>query len=232
MPGESSHKCVLCGHVFCGDEDRGICSSCQCRPRVRTISTLIDEYIMPNFGDDVDFSKSALCFAMTSHERKILSGFFQSFVSVSLFGSYGKNHTIGVDSRDLSRYQDDSFCAHYSCLLFDYFVEHGKALEEAFRVVAPGGLFITHIEGPRLEDNFSEPRIISTIKPRSGYYEYIPKDKEMANIKVGKKWFLEEMRKVGFAPFLYRIEEAPSGMICEWFAVSCCRCSREPLFAV
>ena len=160
---------------------------------------------------------SALCFAMTSHEKTLLSRYYQNFESVSLFGTYGRGHTTGVDARDLGRYPVNSFGAHYSCLLFDYFIEHEKALAEAFRVLAPGGLFITHLEGPRIEEGLGAPRVVRNIVPRPGYYEYIPDGSGMVSIKVGKEWFLQAMRRAGFEDRIFQIVDEPSGMVCEWF---------------
>lgn len=210
-------KCVICAHEFSGGEDRGICSSCQSRPRVRTIASLLENHLVPRFGRLGSSLGSALCFAMTSHERILLSRYYQAFESVSLFGTYGREHTTGVDARDLGRYPDGSFGAHYSCLLFDYFSEHEQALAEAFRILAPGGLFITHLEGPRVEEGSGAPRVVSTIRPRSGYYEYIPDGGGMVSVKVGKEWFLEAMQRAGFEAHLFHIVDEPSGVACDWF---------------
>jgi SAM-dependent methyltransferase len=214
---EINYSCAVCGGRLLGNEERGVCSSCKSRPRVRTISILVKDYLLPRFGRDIGETKNALCFAMTSHERTLLSKLFKSFESVSLFGNYGREHTSGVDAPDLARYSENSFCAHYSCLLFDYFIEHEQALKEAFRVVAPGGLFITHVEGPRLENNATSPRVLSTIKPRTGYYDYIPDGQGMVSIKVGKDWFIDAMQRAGFKPFVFHIVDESSGIAWDWF---------------
>ena len=211
------NECVVCGECLTGKEDRGICSSCKCRPRVRTIVDLFQSNIIPEFGNIINFSGANLCFAMTSHERTLLSKYYNRFESVSLFGKYGNEHTEGVDARDLSRFEDGSFSTHYSCLLFDYFVEHEAALKEAYRVLAFNGMFVTHIERPRILDDSSAPFSTASIKPRKGYYEYIPDSEGMLSVKVGKDWFLNTMKKIGFKSFVYTILDRASGVISDWF---------------
>jgi SAM-dependent methyltransferase len=210
--------CIVCGTAFTGVENRGICSSCKSRPRVRTISTLVQNHLIPLLSvSRHKASCEALCFAMTRHERTLLSSLVTDFTSVSLFGTYSRNHTTGIDARDLSSYQSRSFDLVYSALLFDYFPDHEIALGEAYRVLKYGGIFATHIQGPWLSDDRSAPRIIKTIEPAPGYYEYIPKGKGMYRISVGRQWFLEAMEKVGFRAQLLKLCDTTSGVVCDWF---------------
>lgn len=210
--------CPFCKGGMTGEEEKGRCSHCSLAARVRTIEDLVQDFILPNNWKELSSSnKLGLCFSTTSHERKFLEPLNLKYTSVSLFGKYGANHVEGVDARDLSRYQDSSFILHYSCLLFDYFVEHESAIKEAYRVLDAGGLFITHIEWPRIKEGNSPPEIVSTITPKKGYYEYIPEGQGMVNIKVGREWFIEEMKKAGFEVMVYKIKDKFSDLICEWF---------------
>ena len=200
-----------------GAEDRGVCPNCLSRPRVRSLAHLFQDHIIPRFGAAVAKDREALCFAMTSHERRILERWLTKFRSVSLYGRYAKEHELGVDARDLTRYPCDQFSIVYSCLLFDYFVEHKKALTEAYRVLVPDGLFIAHMEAPRIVDGDSAPYAAQKIQPKPGYYDYIPTDQFMFSVKVGRDWFLDTMEQVGFAPASYKVADPSSGLICEWF---------------
>ncbi len=209
--------CSVCGGTLLGGEDRGICGHCGSRPRVRSLTGLVGDYLLPLFGRVGDIAEGALCFAMTSHERKLLASYFGPITSVSLFGKYGNDHTEGVDARDLSGYPNETFGVHYSCLLFDYFTEHEKALAEAWRVLSPQGLFITLMEEPRLQAGHQEPKATAQIKPRTGYYDYIPDGQGMVSIKVGREWFFAAMRRVGFAPHVFHIQDDASGLGFDWF---------------
>lgn len=212
-----SYECPVCGSSLSGSEERGICTNCKARPRIRTIQKLLDEHLLPELATKLDGSKKALCFAMTSHERTLLAKLFTSIESVSLFGKYGSDHTTGVDARDLSRYPDSAFSTHYSCLLFDYFTEHQAALSEAFRVLSPDGIFITHLEAQRVESGAAAPRVVRTITPKAGYYEYIPQGEGMVSVIVGKEWFLRAMATAGFEAYSFRIKDEASGVECDWF---------------
>jgi hypothetical protein len=155
--------------------------------------------------------------AMVTAERKQLASVFKSFRSASLFGNYGAGHETGVDVRDLSRYAAGSFSGVFGILLFDYFEQHEQALAECFRVIAPGGIFFTHIGSYRLLDGDVPPKLDRVIKPREGYFEYVPKAEGLPSVKVGREWFIKAMGRAGFATMNYIVEDKASQMRLDWF---------------
>jgi SAM-dependent methyltransferase len=207
--------CLFCG-VPMEPSQYGFCTNCDSRPRVRALSPLLREAIAPRLNADLAARLPILAFAAVRAEQELLQPVFPKLLSASLFGTYGKGHHTGVDARDLSRYADASFSGHYSCLLFDYFTEHEKALAEAYRVLAPGGVFLTHIQYNRLIESAQAPWEKSVIKSKAGYYEYIPADQQMQNILVGADWFLNAMTRAGFSAQRYTVTDRGSVM-CDWF---------------
>lgn len=206
-------ECSVCGAVL-NHSKYGICPSCNSRPRVRSIAPVLAA-IEPNLDTRIT-SRPCLAFSAVLSERKLLQRLFPLTQSVSLFGNYGKEHRTGIDARNLREFPDAAFSAHYSCLLFDYFVEHESALSEAHRVLVPGGVFITHIQHTRLTEGRQWPRGLSTIRPGPGYYEYIPADRHMLNVRVGAQWFLDAMSKAGLNVKRYRFQDG-AGVPCDWF---------------
>lgn len=212
MLGNSTHACELCGGNLSLDAERGICPFCGSRPRVRSIARLIPRHISPNLPSGME-SEALLAFSITNQERQILSNYFKKIKPVSLYGKFGGEE--GVDARNLSRYKDGTFLAVYSCLLYDYFLEHNLALSEAFRVLMPGGIFFTHIE--RLSTENSEPALLRKIVPKPGYYDYIPAGQTMDSVEVGIPWFLATMRSVGFCASHHVITDSSSKIETHWF---------------
>lgn len=213
----SVSSCPVCGDTL-GVVDSGQnCKGCGSRARLRSMAPVVKSYLaetMPALGAT---DRSLLAFAMTGAEKKMLAHLFKQFKSASLFGSYSSDHESGVDMRDLSRYADNSFSGVFGCLLFDYFPEHEQALAECFRVTAPGGIFLTHIAPYRIVDGDAAPLLKGAIKSRSGYFEYLPEQTELPDVKVGRDWFLGAMKRVGFTPKLIKVRDVVPGMVSEWF---------------
>lgn len=205
--------------VFCGAKLRsskyGICSGCNSRPRIRSIPIILSEVVASNLKPDVA-AMPCLAFSAVKRERELLGQVFSHIESVSLFGKYGHSHQTGIDARDLGRVGDGIYAGHYSCLLLDYFSDHERALSEAHRVIAPGGVFLTHIQDTRLTETRRSPRVISAIRPRPGYYEYIPADQGMHDVMVGALWFLDAMSRLGMTALRYRVVDG-GGIPCDWF---------------
>lgn len=195
----------------------GNCKKCGSRARLRSLRPFIDEYIKKEILTASLPNKPLLAFAMTKAEKKILDDAFKDFKSVSLFGNYVGDYEVGVDLRDLSRYESNAFSGVFGCLVFDYFIEHELALNECFRVTAPGGLFFTCIAPYRLVDGDVRPNVKGKIKGRPGYFEYLPDNVELLDVKVGRDWFVGAMRRVGFQPAIVRVEDAVPGVVSEWF---------------
>jgi ubiquinone/menaquinone biosynthesis C-methylase UbiE len=149
-------------------------------------------------------------------ERKVLAALFPRQTAVTLYGHYGEDVTQGVDARDLSRFADASFSAHLSMVLFDYFTEHEAALAEAFRVLAPGGLFATLILDNRIRDG--APHVVKTLEKKPGYYDYWPEGTDILSIGVGAAWLVQAMRAAGFADAAHiAIADPISDYVSHWF---------------
>ena len=208
-------KCTICDHMFSEEESEGSpnCPECESRPRARTLPILM-HYIEPLTRKLVE--GELLAFAKTGIESKYVDPAFNGCRSVSLFGDYGGDHEMGVDIRDLSHYSDGEFCGSFSCLLFDYFPEHSKALSELGRVIYPGGIFITHIANYRLLESDEEPFVTNQIEARGDYFDYLGEN-TIPSIKVGKKWFFNAIRESGFSPGIISVRDSPTGENFLWF---------------
>lgn len=210
-------NCPICEDSLHNVESGQNCVGCGSRARLRSMIPIVDKYIRVHVAGALESELPLLGFAMTGAERKVLARVFKKFKSASLFGSYASDHESGVDMRDLSRYASNSFSGVFGCLLFDYFAEHEVALEQCFNVIAPGGIFLTHIAPYRLMDGNSEPELKGSIKSRAGYFEYLPEKTELADVKVGRDWFIAAMKRVGFEVALLKVQDAVPGLISEWF---------------
>lgn len=210
-------KCPICGDALTAVENGQNCMGCTSRARLRSMAPLVQEYLAPRMKANPASALPLLAFAMTGAEKKFLSHVFKTFKSVSLFGSYASEHESGVDMRDLSRYQANSFAGVFGCLLFDYFPEHEQALQACFRVMAPGGIFLTHIAPYRILDGSQPPELKGAIKSRPGYFDYLPDKAELPDVKVGRDWFLAAMQRVGFEAALIKVKDAVPGISSEWF---------------
>ena len=211
------NECPVCGDLLQNVEAGQNCLGCGSRARLRSMVPVVGQHIGKTTAGVRETELPLLGFAMTGAERKILATVFRNFKSASLFGSYSSDHESGVDMRDLSRYAPDSFSGVFGCLLFDYFPEHEIALQQCYRVIAPGGVFLTHIAPYRLLDGDAEPLLKGAIKSRAGYFEYLPEKTELPDVKVGRDWFLNAMKRVGFEVALVKVQDAVPGMVSEWF---------------
>lgn len=222
MQGFETHDyyigaCPICNDSLQEVEKGQICKICSSRARTRSLDAVINKYLASCMHDNSASKLPLLAFAMTGAEKKFLSPIFHTFKSVSLFGSYGSNHETGVDIRDLSRYETNSFAGVYGSLLFDYFPEHEQALKECFRVIAPGGIFFTHISSSRILDGYESPREKGRIKSRTGYSDCLLGETTLPDVQVGRDWFLQKLEQTGFKPSLVRVHDAVPGLVSEWF---------------
>lgn len=207
----SVRGCPICGDTLDVMEKDQNCRGCGSRARIRALHAVV-QALGAELGQGPT-QLPLLGFAMTGDERQVLRQVFTAFKSVSLFGNYGPAHELGVDARDLSRYAADSFAGHFGSLIFDYFEEHPRALAEAFRVIAPGGVLLTHIAPYRLTPDLAPVRIDTHIQQRQGYFDYVPKDVSLPSIKVGRDWFVAEMLRAGFEVTLAQVEDVASGIV-------------------
>ena len=191
--------CVICGSSLAADSEN--CPGCGSRARTRAISVVLAELGLGRA------ELPLLIFGGTSLEARALAAVFPELKSVSLYRTYLSGHEVGVDARDLSRYRSESFSGHFSSLLFDYFPEHTEALTEAFRVIAPGGVFVTHIAPYRLLADSSPPEVRGTALAE-----------EFPDTHVGAAWFMDALAAVGFeAQWIQVREEGAAERITDWF---------------
>lgn len=214
---ETGVVCTLCGEDLRGKvtAKEPNCPGCKARARTRTLPVVVSEVVAPLL--EADRGLPLLAFAMTSSEEAVETRLFPNFVSASLFGNYRRGHLEGVDVRDLSRFAEGSFSGVSGVLLFDYFVEMEKALAECFRVLAPGGVFFTHIAPYRLLPGEDGPRYKAIIKKREGYFDYLPNEADMPSVLVARAWFLRAMQAAGFEVHHSIVRDTASGLDHDWF---------------
>lgn len=204
-------RCPLCGTVFPPDFTAGDCPSCRAPARLRSLPEVWNKI------EAQPFDKPLLGFALAGAERAFLAARVPQVVSVSLHGDYGAGHVTGVDIRDLARFADASFSCVFAILLFDYFAEHEAALAEVARVLAPGGVFATAILESRLSDDDAPPSVTKTIESRPGYFDYVPAERPLVSIRVGRRWFAAAMARAGLEAESVTVEDAASSERTTWF---------------
>lgn len=209
--------CTVCGDSLATLVKDEYCPTCNTPGRTRSLKPLLDHVISPLVGGSAILDLPLLGFAMASVEVKLLKPVFPSLKSVSLFGAYGRDHELGVDARDLSRYPDNAFSGHFSILLFDYFTEQEQGIREAFRVIAPGGVFMTELGPYRLKDGWEAPFQVKEVRARPGYFEYLPEGVALADIRVGRQWFLQTMEDAGFQVRWIQVHDRATGKHLDWF---------------
>jgi SAM-dependent methyltransferase len=209
-------SCPICGDPIETVVDEENCPGCNQRARTRSLGPVMEEIVWPAIDKSLAASVPMLAFATTAPEREQIDHGI-AVKSVSLYGSYGSGNQEGVDVRDLREFESASFCGAYAILLFDYFLEHEQALSELARVIAPGGIFFTHIGPHRIEEGAAPPRSHAEIEARPGYFEYLPESHGLLDVRVGRQWLIEAIGRTGFDPTHVYVEDAPTGMVHEWF---------------
>src|SRR4051794_712967 len=150
-------SCPICGdpiETAVGEEN---CPTCNQPTRARSLGPVMEEIVWPAIDKSLTSRLPMLAFATTDSELKLIDHGI-TVKSVSLYGNYGAENQSGVDVRDLREFENASLCGAYSILLFDYFREHEQALSELARVIAPGGMFFTHVGPNRVEDGAESPK--------------------------------------------------------------------------
>lgn len=206
--------CLICNQLMEKLIQGDKCPHCQSASRTRTFPIVMDA-LKSRIPQDLTVSLPLLGFAITGVEENILKPIFPNIISTSLYGTYGSIE--GCDVRDLSRFENNSFCGISSILLFDYFTEIDVALAECARVTAPGGVFITHIAYGRLVDDEMAPTITSIIKKTDTYFPYLPDNANMPSITLGRQTFINKMKRVGYNAAHYSIQDDASGIYADWF---------------
>jgi len=216
---EQPYLCPYCaGPVTSRADKTQACPHCRAPARTRSLPVLLRDHLGDAPGKELRDSLPVLAFAAVAFERTALAAHFAACRPVTLHGNYGEDVVRGVDVRDLSRFDDNSFSGHFSIVLLDYIVEQQKALAEAFRVLAPGGVFATLVLDDRLSMDASPPRVLHKIEKRPGYYEYWPDGVDLLSVGVGRDWLLQAMRSAGFEDArLIAIEDPISRFVSYWF---------------
>jgi Methyltransferase domain len=211
-------SCTICGFSLQGlPSSLENCPACAATPRTRAFPLFMTSSLRPLISSLKLPELPLLAFAATDVELAILAGDFPKIESVSLYGNYSNNHTIGVDARDLSRYPDNSFAGSFGILVFDFFVEQEKALSEAARVIKDGGVFFHQIGSYRLQEGSQPARIENVIHKRDDYYQYLPDDHGLVSISMGIDWYVSELEKAGFEAQHINVLDPHSGQDNHWF---------------
>ncbi|MBC2776029.1 class I SAM-dependent methyltransferase [Parasphingopyxis marina] len=209
--------CPICGDPMKSLKKGDYCPGCNMPARGRSLVPLIDEILNPWVQTEGATDLPILAFAATSAEKNVLARIWPMIKSVSLYGSYGRDHEEGVDVRAMAGYADGSFSAAMGILLFDYFPEHEAALAELYRVLAPGSVMFTLILSGRVLPGYAPPIVTKRIEPKPGYFDYIPEGGELSSVKVGQDWLLDAIARAGFVPQQARLFDEASGHTLEWF---------------
>lgn len=200
--------CTFCGDALTDVENGQNCKKCGSRARVRALKAVLDNILFPWIRKRPLADLPLLAFAMSRNEIEAMSSWPVPIKHVDLQGSAFKQCERGVDVRDLSRYPAASFSSIYSCLLFDYFPEHEQVLGECWRILTPGGIFMTCIAPGRLSDGYDPPHILGRAKTGNGA--------EFPSVKVGSRWFAHAMRSAGFNVHLAAVRDT-CGVTSTWF---------------
>ena len=212
-----AEECTVCGDPLVELSSNDYCPNCNAPARIRILPALLEDVVAPAVREAGVIELPALGFAMAGVEKQLMGLHFPLLKSVSLFGNYGGDHEMGVDARDLTRFADQSFSVHASVLLFDYFTEQDQGIREAYRVLAPGGVFFTQLGPYRLLDGDEAPYQIKEVRGRPGYFEYLPEGVALADIRVGRQWFLQAMQDAGFQVRWIRGHDRAAGVDLDWF---------------
>ena len=222
-----SYRCTLCSRdipqpIASGDA----CPHCGGAARTRSLPVLLSEHLADLPPRALRESLPVLVFAPLDAERTVLGQRFSSLKAVTLHGGYGADVEQGIDARDLSRFADGAFSGHVSLALFDYFTQQRAALDEALRVLAPGGIFATLVLDARVRDDATPPAVVKKIEKKPGYYDYWPDGVDLLSVGVGKDWLVAAMREAGFEDARHiAIPDPVSRYVSHWFV------GRKPLHA-
>ena len=199
----------------------GYCSNCKAYARKRTLRYLVTDILPKYINNKIVKSKPLLTFSAPSREIRELKKIFSNFKSTVYFWHKGWGDAeAGVDARDLSRYASNSFSGVFSMGTFQQFFEQEKAIQEAYRVISPGGIFITQFMpyhlGVDSEKNIP-PIIVDRFHSTDTYYSHVPRNKEMISVKVGVDWFVKAMNKAGFKGHSVNVYDEITETTYTWF---------------
>ncbi|MBV9859724.1 MAG: methyltransferase domain-containing protein [Alphaproteobacteria bacterium] len=214
-----SYVCPLCLYKSDRQLEGDKCPGCREPTRTRSLAPLLAGELKPLLDKPPLAGGRLLAFSMVTAERRLLQPLFPDIVSVSLFGSYGPadRHQQGVDIRDLSRYPPASFAAVFGIQIFDYFLEMRRAMDEAYRVLMPGGLLFTMLSPDRLTDDWTPPRVDEEIEADRRYFEYLPPGTRLVSATVGWRWFVDQLGRAGFGARHVVVPDTLTALFSDWF---------------
>lgn len=222
-PGTPPFRCTICASEFnvCIEDEK--CPACGQASRTRSLPVFLRDHLANLLERPLSDSLPLLCFSLTMDERRLVETYYRRIMGVALYGSYERgerregNQEVVVDARDLSRFNADSFSGVFSIGVYDYFEEQEQALSEAYRVIAPGGAFMTLILAHRVRLDDEGPFVTHTVKRRGNYHPYLPDGVELPSITVGREWYVNAMRAAGFQAQAIDIFDPASGITNTWF---------------
>ena len=194
------------------------CPACRGAPRTRTLPLFFHQYLKPWLAASGPLpARPLLAFAMVREEEQVLALAFSEICSVSLYANYRGDHEAGVDARDLSRFGHGCFSGSFSILTWDFFTEQEKAIAEAARTVAPGGVFIHQFSTARVAPGDMPPRAVQSVQKTGTYYSYLPDDHSLVSINVGIGWYIKALERGGFSARHVDFPDPHSGESNHWF---------------
>lgn len=211
-----SRSCAFCGEPRTESQPPGDCPACGAQTRAISLAPVLEETVKPTFDAKLAAAAPALVLEPNSAETKLLCSIFPAKHMATLYGHDSPELENGVDARDLSRFADDSFSAHFSVTVFEHFVEHRNALKEAYRVLRPGGVLLTHIARSQLVDGALPAQVVS-LSSRSARFPRLPEGATVPNVKVGRETFLRDMRIAGFEATHVEVDDIGVREIKDWF---------------
>ncbi len=214
--GNPPFICSICNAVFseCYDEER--CPECKNPARIRALPEIIQKHIPKYTEQEIIDSYPMLGFCVEPDEYVYLKKVFDDIQAVPLYVVY-MNRKSGVDTSEFLKFKNDSFSCVFSILLYDYLEEYEKALKEAYRVLAPGGVFVTLIAYYMLSQDDKGTTKKYIFKGGGGYSHYLSEEMELPSIPTVTKGFTKLMNKVGFQEKVVNIFDEASGAISTFF---------------
>ncbi|MCK9249358.1 MAG: methyltransferase domain-containing protein [Solirubrobacteraceae bacterium] len=184
------------------------CEVCASRPRTRTFRLVYDEQVAP-WLDRHSLPGKALDIAGIGATADVLRANFPDVVVAALVG-----RKITTDIRDLKEFDDGAFGIVTACQVLDYILEIDAAIAATRRVLAPGGLFVIHIDDARLTagDDPATPK--AWLENLGGYY---PDDYKVPSITVGRQRIMESLASGGFQAEQFQYSDPFSGQRTTWF---------------
>jgi len=214
--GPPPYRCTLCDAEFEAHAGTGDCPACRAPVRTRSMPEMVREHLAPWLDRDLAERSPLLGLALVQAEEQVMRPHFPNIVRASLYGDYYEDNIGGLDVRDMSRFEDNSFSGILAVGVFDFFVEQEQALAECFRILAPGGVLMVLILPYRLREGSQPPMSIAKVR-KTYESDYIPEGVEMDSVGVGRRWYVDAMRRTGFEAKQATVFDPATGVTSTWF---------------